>query len=506
MKSGKTLTLVLMMFLAYGGLASAQDTQFGNISFPNSGSEAAQPAFLKGVMALHSFEFDEARIAFEEAQRIDPDFALAYWGQAISDNHPLWAEQDTEAATKALNRLAPTHDARLAKAPTEKEKAYLEAVDVLYYSPGDKLQRDIAYSEYMGHMHEQWPDDHEIAIFYALSKLGMVRRGDKGFGRQAQAAAISLKVFEENPNHPGAAHFIIHAFDDPDHAILALPAARVYADIAPAAAHALHMPSHIFVQLGMWQRVVDSNVESYPAAMATIEKYNLPEGYGDFHALSWKAYGNLMLGHFDRAEENLELAVAAVERNKGSARVKGGYLMMRGRHMIETGEWEDVPLEPMDTVEGSNPHWVSVVGMSAAYRGDIDTAQKAIGRLQVLEQKASADGKTYESKQIAILGRQLMAVRSFAAGDVDDAVAFAKDAAETEMREMDAPSGPPVPMKPSAELYGDILLAANQPKNAVAAYEQTMAWIPNRTPSLLGLSKAADAVGDKEKADETPGR
>ncbi len=297
MKTGRILRYLIALLLLQTGLAISEEQQFGDISFPNSGASEAQLAFLRGVTALHSFEWGPARIAFEEAQEIDPSFALAYWGQAMSDNHPLWAEQDMDAATAALNKLAPDFQGRLNKAPTEKEKAYLTAVETLYFSHDDKLRRDFAYSEHMERMHGRWPDDHEISIFYALSLLGTVRRGDQGFRRQALAASISQDIFSKNENHPGAAHFIIHSFDDPDHAILALPAAKVYARIAPAAGHALHMPSHIFVQLGMWQEVVNSNIESYDVLVAINKKYGLPEGHEDFHALHGLAFGNLMLGH-----------------------------------------------------------------------------------------------------------------------------------------------------------------------------------------------------------------
>jgi tetratricopeptide (TPR) repeat protein len=213
--------------------------ELGSITFPNSGSSAAQSKFVEGVKDLHSFEFDEAADAFRKAQQIDPSFALAYWGEAMSYNHPLWEEVDVPAARKALERLAPSLDARSAKAGAPKEKAYRHAVDQLFYAPSDKLVRDNAYSDAMAQMYKKWPDDHEVAIFYALSLLGTVRPGDQGFRRQALAASIALNVFQQNPNHPGAAHFIIHSFDDPDHAILALPAARAYAKIAPAAPHAL---------------------------------------------------------------------------------------------------------------------------------------------------------------------------------------------------------------------------------------------------------------------------
>ena len=234
--------IVAAVVFAGAGL-NAQE--LGSVDFPTSGSAAAQPKFNEGVKDLHSFEFDEATAAFHQAQQLDPDFALSYWGEAMSYNHPLWAQLDLPAARKALERLAPTLEGRLAKAHTEKEKAYLEAVNRLFYAPGDKLARDNAYCQAMARMYERWPDDREIGIFYAVSLLGTVRPGDKGFRRQALAASIALQVFQENPNHPGAAHFIIHAFDDPDHAILALPAARAYAGIAPAAPHAAYAIAYL---------------------------------------------------------------------------------------------------------------------------------------------------------------------------------------------------------------------------------------------------------------------
>jgi tetratricopeptide (TPR) repeat protein len=496
------LTCVVLPFAALG----ADEPELGSISFPNSGAAEAQDAFLRGVKALHSFQFDEARFAFEEAQGIDPDFALAYWGQAMSDNHPLWAQQDEEAATAALKRLAPTHQARLGKAPTDKEKAYLEAIEVLYYSPGDKLSRDIAYSEHMAGMHERWPDDDEIAIFYSLSLLGTVRPGDRGFRRQARAASIALDVFADNPSHPGAAHFIIHSFDDPDHAILALPAARVYAGIAPAAAHALHMPSHIFLQLGMWQDVKNSNIDAYAAAMAVNAKYGLPEGREDFHTLSWLAYANLMLGQYGAAEKDLANALAAVDRNPGSDRVMSGYLDMRGRHMIESGQWEAISLPPIGTTEGSHAEWVAVIGMSAAHRGDDNGARAAEARLRSLSEAAESAGNNYAARQYAVLEQEVAALRLLAADDADGAVAAARNAADMEREYLRVPSGPPKPMKPAGELYADVLLAAGRHDEAIAAYQQSLEWIPQRTPSMRGLAQAAAQAGDETIADEMNGR
>ena len=238
--------LLVTLSTALLAIASPIGQELGTITFPNSGNAAAQASFIEGVKGLHSFQFDEAAVAFQRAQKADPTFAMAYWGEAMSHNHPLWAQQDAEAAKKILEKIAPTSDARQAKATLPKEKAFLKAIDILYYSPGDKLARDIAYSEALASMYAQWPADHEVATWYALSLLGTVRPTDKGFRRQALAASIAEKVFAENPKHPGAAHFIIHAFDDPDHAPLGLTAARcVRGHRAGGGARAAYAVAHL---------------------------------------------------------------------------------------------------------------------------------------------------------------------------------------------------------------------------------------------------------------------
>jgi tetratricopeptide (TPR) repeat protein len=497
------------------GLAAAAAQELGTISFPTSGAAAAQPAFLEGVKALHSFQFDEAAEAFRRAQAADPAFVLAYWGEAMSHNHPLWAQQDRDAARKALEKLAPTHEARLAKAQLPKEKAFLEAMQVLYESPGDKLARDKAYADVMAGLHARWPDDHEIATFYALSLLGTVRPGDTGFRRQALAASIAQKVFAQNPKHPGAAHFIIHAFDDPDHAPLALDEANLYAKIAPAAAHALHMPSHIYVQRGMWQQVVASNVDAYKAAVATIARMKLAEGREDFHTLSWLAYGNLMLGRFDDAAKNLELARQTADRNAGNRGIRNGYLAMRARQMLETGKWEKIALESpgapagdthagmpgmagMGGYDASNA-WVFIAGVSAAKLGDVAAAGAAEARLRAAREKTASGGNAYAAKEVAILEKEVAAYARHAAGQKDEAVRLAKEAADIELT-TSAPSGPPDPMKPAFELYGEMLLDVGRPVEAMAAFEQSLLRTPKRTPSLVGLARASAQAGNVEAA------
>jgi tetratricopeptide (TPR) repeat protein len=504
------MDVTVAMAVALAGVAlgvPARAQKLGSINFPTSGAPAAQGAFLQGVKDLDSFQFDEAAIAFQKAEALDPTFALAYWGEAMSYNHPLWAEVDVERAKEALGKLAPTPEERLAKAKTPKEKAYLEAVHRLFYTPGDKLARDTAYCEAMKRMYDRWPDDHEVDVFYALSLLGTVRPGDKGFRRQALAASIALKVFQENPNHPGAAHFIIHAFDDPDHAILALPAARVYAKIAPSAPHALHMPSHIFLQLGMWEDVANSNTAAYQAAVALNQRLHLPEGREDFHTLSWLEYANLMLGRFDEAKKNLELAKAADQRNPGNQAVEQGYLGMRARYILETAQWEKIPMEaaaPSEKAQAGTAGmdagryrgagtWTFIAGLSAAKLGDPATANQAAAQLGAVRERVESGGNAYAAKPYAIMQKELEAVAELTRGRKDEAVRLAKEAADIELT-MSAPSGPPEPIKPALELYGGVLLDAGRAQEAAAAYEQQLQRTPNRTPSVKGLARAKEKL------------
>jgi hypothetical protein len=503
------LRVTTLLLLLAGTIPAGQE--LGTITFPTSGAAAAQPAFIEGMKALHSFEFDPAAEAFRRAQQADPQFALAFWGEAMSYNHPLWAQQDIEAARKALERLAPTHDARLALAKLPKEKALLEAMQTLYFSPGDKLARDRAYSDAMAALYARWPDDHEIGVMYALSLLGTIRPGETGFRRQALAASIAQKIFAENPKHPGAAHFIIHAFDDPEHAPLGLPAADAYAKIAPAAAHALHMPSHIYVQRGMWQQVAASNVVAYKAAMDVNARLKLPEGREDFHTLSWLAYANLMLGKFDEAKENIELARQASERNKGNRGVQNGYLGMRARYIIETGQWEKIALAPpaaqapdahaqmpgMPGMAASDPSnaWIFAAGFSAAKLGDVATADAAATRLGAAREKAAAGPSAYAGREVAILEKEVAAAARHAAGQKGEALKLAKEAADMELA-LNAPSGPPDPMKPALEFYGELLLDADRAADAIAAFEQSLLRTPKRTPSLLGLARATARAGN----------
>ena len=306
------------------------------VRFPNSGAPAAQASFLRGVTALHNFQYEDAVDAFREAQGRDRDFAMAYWGEAMAYNQTLWLNQDAEMARQILVRLAPTAEGRAAKAGTDREKGFLAALELLFGS-GDRAARDQAYAAAMGRLAAAFPDDPEVLSFHALALMGTTARspalfregGDDqhqhalvGSETQKAAAAILQKVLARNPDHPGALHYLIHDYDDPDHARLALPAARAYAKVAPESSHALHMPAHIFFQLGMWDEAAASDDASFRASLAWVKRKGLGIGMLDYHSLSWLLYESLQQGRFRKAREALDTIGPAV-RETGAVAFQG---------------------------------------------------------------------------------------------------------------------------------------------------------------------------------------
>ena len=331
-----------VLTLALSIPATAQD--LGAIDFPTSGSPAAQPLFIKGVLLMHSFEYDDARQAFIDAQKADPAFAMAYWGEAMTFNHPVWQRTSPDLAKTALNKLAPTAEARRAKAQTEKEKDWLGAVERLY-AGGDastslsagKLARDLSYADAMRRMNEKYPNDDEVKSFYALALLG-TSHGGRDFAIYMRAAALVEQVYAKNPQHPGAAHYLIHAYDDPIHAPLGLRFADAYSKIAPAASHALHMPSHIYVAMGLWEESAAINERSVKAADARRDEKKLDVDARGFHALLWLVYSYTQQGRYDDARGILAQMEAAA-RESGSERTRSHLALARAAWLIETRKW-----------------------------------------------------------------------------------------------------------------------------------------------------------------------
>src|SRR5688572_17300512 len=299
---GVTMSLRMIAFGATACLivlqpCRAAEQTLGVISFENSGAPAAQADFIKGLAALHNFQYPTAAQAFKRAQAADPDFALAYWGEAMSYDHAVWHEQDTKSARAVFARLGATPEARAAKAKTPREKAYLAAVETLF-SEGGEDDRERRYALAMEQLHTKYPDDVDATCFYALALMGTSNEG-RDVPTYMRAAALMEEVFERNPQHPGAAHYLIHSVDDSVHAPLGLRAADAYAKIAPSSPHAQHMTSHIYLALGMWDETVAANertIQLINTGMRANNKDALPLGCG--HPVTWLSYAYLQQGRF----------------------------------------------------------------------------------------------------------------------------------------------------------------------------------------------------------------
>ncbi|MEK6322592.1 MAG: tetratricopeptide repeat protein [Acidobacteriota bacterium] len=504
-----SLASIVLIFSALSLNATAQPSKLGKVQFPTSGSEKAQVHFLRGLAALHSFWFEEALDEFRESTKIDPDYAMGYWGEAMAYNHPLWAEVDVEAARKTLAKIKDTSKI------TARERAYIDAVRVLY-GPGDKLARDKAYSAVMEKLYLNSPDDLEAACFYSLSVLGVVRPGDKGFGRQTLAGAIAFDVYQKNPDHPGAAHYIIHSFDDPEHAILALPAARRYAEIAPEAHHARHMPAHIFLQLGMWPEAAASNESAWAVSNAWVKRKNLPISARDYHSLHWLEYVYMQQGRYAKAEELLSMKRSDVEQSKNDAGVTRYNEDMAAAFVVETERWDlvgklfgsggDAGAEAGHAMHGAAPATPTgrrrrsqslpffIRGLAAAKTGSAQALEYS-AKVQALTKQLSEGGEAYAAKSAEIMHHEIAAAVHASKGRYDEAIELMKRATAIE-EELSPPSGPPGLVKPSHELFGEILLGANRPKEAAQQFETSLRRQPNRARSLLGAARAAAKMGD----------
>jgi len=487
----------------------------GQISFPTSAkSPAAQQAFIRGMLLLHLFEYPFARDDFLEAERLEPGFAMAYWGEAMTYNAPIWDQQDLAAARAALGKLAPTPAARQAKAPTEREKAFLAAIDTLY-GEGPKAERDRRYARAMEAMARRFPDDHEAQLFHALSLFG-VQAGARDVPTYMQAGAIAQAVFCANPEHPGAAHYLIHAVDDPEHAALGLDAARALARMAPDAGHSLHMTSHIFTALGMWADVVNANERAVAVSNRTRAERGVPAGnWGHYNF--WLLYGYLQQGRVEAARTLLE---AALNDMKANGRLPedpldldpddsplGSVIQMWARYLIETGDWADpIATAQLDPGEAFDPalNIAFVQTLRATHAGDVAAAGVPLARFRelkaTLEHKIAAQAEPKPTdllylQRLGVLEQELLAQMEAARGDLAAAVSFAREASRLE-GEMPYAFGPPFIDWPAAEMLGKLLEANGDHAGAAEAYTSQLRRARLRSASLLGLARSAQAQGN----------
>ncbi len=477
--------------------AHGQFENVGSIDFPTSATGEAQHHFLRGMAILHSFGWEQAIEQFQAAQAIDPDFAMAYWGESLSYNHPLVSQMDPTEPSRVLQRLAPTRAERRAKAPTDREKGFLDAVEVLW-GEGTHVERRVGYMEAMESLYERYPDDPEVAAFYALAALSAVAAtGDLSQRLNIRAGTIALGLFKDNPNHPGAVHYTIHAFDDPLHAPLALEAAHRFAEIAPAVSHARHMPTHIFIQHGMWDLVSGHNQSAYDAARDLWEP---GQDMGDaIHALDWGQYGDLQKGDYEKAR----LWIRRIETMSGdggfmeggargaagAARARNTVPLTRARYVVETEEWDVQPV-----TESSNVNVLLATALSAYHVDDREALAAAEAELKRLVESGEGGNTAVMSAQASALLHAHMEHPDVAARFMDEAVAIVESRAP--------PRGAASPVKPVHELYGELLLDLDRPVDAIGKFETSLLRMPNRPRSLLGLARAHAAVGNEADAAE----
>jgi hypothetical protein len=489
--------------LATSRASTQQD--FGEVAFANSGAAAAQSEFLRGLSQLHNFEYDDAAKHFRAAQQLSPDFVMAYWGEAMTYNHPIWHEQDRAAAQQVLAKLGPTPGARQAKAPTNREKMYLQSVEILY-GDGTKEDRDLKYEAAMAELHRKYPDDVDATAFYALSILGSAEQG-RDFATYMRAAAVLEEVFPQHPRHPGVVHYMIHSYDDPIHAPLGLRAARVYSQIAPDAAHAQHMTSHIFLALGMWDDVVKAN----ETATAVVNRQRQSAGKASRmcgHYNYWLEYGYLQLGRVSDARRVLEgcRQEAEHEAGKGDAvdpdnSAVGSYSSMRATFLIDTQLWNDEVASwtlPAGTYRFAQFTSDYVNALAALERAGDTSAQEAIAKVERDRQQCEAwlDTKKLpepqERKRLQILTGQLQALLLLHSGKPDEAIHELQRLAAEEQA-MPLEFGPPFVNKPTEELLGEVLLQQKRPSQAWDAFQASLARAPGRRLSVEELARADKA-------------
>ncbi|MGA9393547.1 MAG: hypothetical protein WBV69_24160 [Candidatus Sulfotelmatobacter sp.] len=513
MKRVSWLILSLVFFFAPPGLVAGGDetkhhheeltpAELGTVSFPVSCSPTVQKPFERGVALLHSFWYEEAEKEFQQIAIDDPHCVMAHWGVAMSLWHQLWNNPNAKEIQLGLDEI---HEAKTTDGDTTpREKAYITAI-AAFFSDSKKLNHEAraqAYSDAMRKVYENYPDDHEAAVFYALSLLASEPHDDTTFANRKQAAAILEKLFAVEPDHPGVAHYLIHAYDKPQLAQLGLPAARRYAQVAPAAPHALHMPSHIFARLGLWQEDINSNLVSVAATRKTAAMHMGGEGH-QFHAMDFLIYAYLQSGR--EAD-----AAKVVDEVKAMPPMKSMYgpdfdpetnalSKFPAIYDLELRHWSDAAA--LQIVPGSTPgdqsitYWARAIG--AARSGNLAQATNDLKQIDNIRKEFMAEKKTDYAEAVGEDYQEATAWVAHAEGKDDEAITSLRTLADKADKLGDEPEG-----IPAREQLADMLLEAKRPQQALAEYQTDLKLNPNRFDGLFGAARAAEAAGKQNDATE----
>ncbi len=487
--------------------ADYDSKKFGEVHFPVSCTPAAQAQFDQAVAMLHSFWYDEAEKTFRQVTVTDPDCAMGYWGIAMSLYQQLWTTIPTPAELQ--RGRAAIAQAQSLTIRTTREQAYLDAAATLYPANdnSDYSSRKLAYQQAMERVYKKYPDN-EATVFFALALLSSALPDDKHFTKQKQALQLLQRVSKDEPQHPGAIHYIIHSSDYPELAALGLDAARTYAKAAPAVPHALHMPSHIFILLGLWQETVQSNLAAYQVALEHDRQHATPDNYWDerIHFMDFLLYAYLQLDEAERARAIVQQVLATDNVQPQNTTTAYAYAAIPARHTVENGNWQeaaklrvypaDFPWQQFGWCEALT-HFAK--GIGAARTGNITEANNSLKRLETLRDLDRAANKDYTADQIEIQRLAVAAWISAAENHASKALQLMRASADLEdAAEKDNVT--PGTIIPARELLGEMLLTLKQPAAALRELEASLQHTPNRRNAILHAARAAKEAGDQVKA------
>jgi hypothetical protein len=515
MKLSKLFLFATLMGLLCASVVRAQEAhhhqhdsseKLGQVNFPVSCSAAAHKQFNRAVAMLHSFWYEEAEKAFSEVTMTDPNCAMGYWGIAMSLYHPLWAPSDS---TELKKGQAAVEKVKSVGAKTERERDYIAAIEA-FYKDSDKLDhrtRSLAYEKAMEQVYLHYPKDREAAVFYALSLLGTALPIDKSYANQKKAAEILNKVLPEEPEHPGMAHYIIHSFDYPQLAHLALPAARSYAKIAPSSPHALHMPSHIFTRLGLWQESIQSNLASATAAKNHVAKTHPgAASFDQLHSMDYLTYAYLQGAQDQKAKRVIDEISTITKVDLENFAAAYAFAAIPARCTLERRRWSEaaalkvhpIPL-PWDRFRYAEAITYFARAVGAARSGDPAAARKDLEKLASIQNTLLEAKDSYWADQVEIQRRVAAAWLVPAEGKNGEALKLMRSAADLEDSTEKHPVTPGS-IIPARELLGDMLIELNQPEQALREFETSLRDSPNRFNGLYGAARAAELSGDLKKA------
>jgi hypothetical protein len=494
-----------------GSRAETAPKVIEEVDFAISCGPISQQAFKHAAWTLHSFWYPEALKQFTAIAASEPGCAMAYWGIAMSHWYPLWYPPSPAALKAGSEAIA---KAMAAPTQTPREADYIAAI-AAFYRDNDKLDhqtRAVAYEKAMEQVYERYPDDREAAVFYALALNASALKTDKTFANQRKAAEILNKIWKEEPNHPGVVHYLIHSDDSPQFAAAGLDAAICYAKVAPDVPHALHMPSHIFTRLGMWQQSIDSNRAAHTAALNYLHKSRGPGSYDmqTLHAMDYLEYAYLQIAQDGPAKEVVD-ELSGFSQSEEGANLSAAYAVaaIPVRYALERRDWRAAAAlsEPAIGFPLERFPWAEAMiayarALGDARTGNIAGSELEIGRLQSLEDKLKGND-TYWANQVEVQRLAAAGILAHVRGDDEKAVSLVRAAADLDAT-MDKMTG--LPVLPARELLADLLLELNQPAAALIEYRAMLSTDPNRFRSLLGEARAAKQTGDSATAHDAYGK